>query len=196
MPKILAFAGSARRDSLNKRLAAAAAEIARGQGAEVTLIDLADYELPLYNGDLEDNEGVPEASTRLFELMLDHQGLLLACPEYNSSITPLLKNTIDWLSRPQADQPQLAAFTGKVAGLLAASPGGLGGMRGLVAVRSILENIGVHVVPNQVALGAAHKAFDASGSLQDEKMQSRVGRLVTQLVETTAALHAGGSSDG
>jgi len=190
MPKILAFAGSARRESVNKKLVIAAAEMARGQGAQVTLVDLADYEMPLYNGDLEEKAGVPDATARLFALMLDHQGLLLACPEYNSSITPLLKNTIDWLSRPQADQPQLAAFAGKVAGLLAASPGGMGGMQGLVAVRSILGNIGVHVVPSQVALGAAHEAFDESGTLRNKKMGERVDRLVTQLVRTTAALHA------
>lgn len=188
MSKILAFAGSARSASLNKKLVAFAADQIRRQGGEVTLIDLQDFEMPLYNGDLEEDQGAPEAADRLFTLMKDHQGLLLSCPEYNSSITPLLKNTIDWLSRPRDGEESLAAFTGKVAGLLAASPGGLGGLRGLVHVRSILGNIGVHVIPNQVALSQANEAFDESGALRDDKMHKRVAGVVTQLIETTAKL--------
>ncbi len=123
MSKILAFAGSTRRESFNKKLVAFAAEQAKQQGADVTLIDLADFEMPLYNGDLEDEQGYPEAATRLFNLMKQHDGLLLSCPEYNSSITPLLKNTIDWVSRPREGEQPLAAFTGKVAGLLMHPPG-------------------------------------------------------------------------
>jgi chromate reductase, NAD(P)H dehydrogenase (quinone) len=188
MAKILAFAGSTRSGSLNKKLIAIAADEARRQGAEVTLIDLQDYPLPLYNGDLEDEEGVPEAGQRLFSLFEEHAGLLLACPEYNSSITPLLKNTIDWVSRPQSGKESIAAFGGKVAGLLSASPGALGGLRGLVHVRSILGNIGVHVIPNQVAVSKAHEAFDDSGALRDDKMEKRIAGVVTQLVETTAKL--------
>jgi len=190
MAKLLAFAGSARQDSVNKKLVTFAAEQARSKGAEVTLIDLRDFEMPLYDGDLEDSAGLPEAADRLFEMMKSHQGLLLACPEYNSSITPLLKNTIDWLSRPREGEPRMAAFNGKVAGLLAASPGALGGMRGLVHVRSILGNIGVHVVPNQAAVSNAHEVFDDAGAIADDALAGRIDAVVTQLVETTNKLAA------
>ncbi|QDS97929.1 NADPH-dependent FMN reductase [Adhaeretor mobilis] len=188
MTKILAFAGSARRESCNKQLVKFAAERARQQGADVTLIDLRDFEMPLYHGDLEESEGQPEAATRLFDLMKQHKGYLIACPEYNSSITPLLKNTIDWLSRPREGEPHMAAFAGKVAALLSASPGGLGGIRGLVTVRSILGNIGVHVVPKQFALSGANDAFDESGTLKDDKAVKQVDGVVKQLVITTAKL--------
>ena len=135
MPRILAFAGSARRDSFNKKLVSAAAEMARELGAEVTVVDLADYPMPIYDGDEESENGHPEASNKLYQLMKEHDGFLVACPEYNSSITPLLKNTIDWVSRTRDAEPPLVAFTGKVVALLSASPGALGGMRGLVHVR-------------------------------------------------------------
>ncbi len=188
--KILAFAGSSRRDSCNKKLVTFAADQARKHGADVTLIDLRDFDMPLYNGDLESEEGPPEAATRLFNLMKEHHGLLLACPEYNSSITPLLKNTIDWVSRPREGEPRLAAFTGKVAGLLSASPGQLGGLRGLVHVRSILSSIGTTVVPSQAAVSAAHEAFDENGAIRDDEVAERIEAVVSQLVETTAKLNA------
>lgn len=191
MAKILAFAGSARKESFNRKLIAFAAKSAREQGAEVSLIEVRDFPMPLYNGDLEDEQVPPEAATRLYELMKQHQGLLLACPEYNSSITPLLKNTIDWVSRPREGEQPLAAFTGKVAGLLSASPGQLGGLRGLVHVRSILGNIGVFVIPNQVAVSRAHEAFDESDSIRDQGMAERISGVVTQLIETTNKLTAG-----
>lgn len=190
MAKILAFAGSARTASVNKMVIAFAAEKARQQGADVTLIDLRDFQMPLYDGDLEAEQGPPEAATRLFELMKQHDGLLLSCPEYNSSITPLLKNTIDWVSRPREGEQRLAAFTGKVAALLSASPGALGGLRGLVHVRSILGSIGVHVIPNQVAVSGAQEAFDDSGEIRDEATAKRIEDVVTQLVATTDKLFA------
>jgi NAD(P)H-dependent FMN reductase len=152
------------------------------------LIDLRDFVMPLYDGDLEQEHGPPEAATRLFELMKAHDGLLLACPEYNSSITPLLKNTIDWVSRPREGEPRLAAFTGKVAALTSASTGQLGGLRGLVHVRSILSNIGVFVVPNQVAVSSAHEAFDDAGAIQDETLVKRIEGVVMQLIQTTEKL--------
>jgi chromate reductase, NAD(P)H dehydrogenase (quinone) len=181
-PRILAFAGSARRDSYNKRLIRIAAEAAKAAGAEVTLIDLADYPLPIMDEDVE-KAGFPENATRLKQLFLEHEGLLISCPEYNSSITPLLKNTIDWVSRPQPNEPRLAAYINKVAVLMAASPGGLGGLRGLVHVRSILQNIGVIVLPDQRAVPQAHQAFDDSGNLKDEPMQQGVQALGQGLVK-------------
>ncbi|MBX3468308.1 MAG: NAD(P)H-dependent oxidoreductase [Planctomycetes bacterium] len=187
-PRILAFAGSTRAGSWNKKLAAIAAEGARAAGGEVTLIDLRDFPLPLYDGDLEEAEGLPEKAVELKRLFNEHHGLLLACPEYNSSITAVLKNAIDWVSRSAPGEPSLAAFTGKVAGLVSASPGQLGGLRGLVTVRSILSNIGVLVVPDQVAVGKAHEAFDEQGALKDARQAQRVQRVAAEVVRVAGRL--------
>lgn len=173
-PKILAFAGSARRDSFNKKLVQIAAKGAQDAGAEVTLLDLADLPLPLYDGDLEAEHGIPENAKALKELFLAHQGLLLSCPEYNSSITPLLKNTIDWVSRPVEGEGRLAAYQDKVCCLMSASPGALGGLRGLVHVRAILQNIGVTVLPKQMAISQANNAFVDDGTLKDSQQQETI----------------------
>lgn len=188
-PKILAFAGSARKDSWNKKLVKIAASGARAAGAEVTLIDLHDFPMPLYDGDLESEDGVPANALKLRELMLSHQGLLLASPEYNSSISPLLKNAIDWTSRPVDGSPGLAPYSGKVAALLSASPGGFGGLRGLVHVRAILGNIGVLVLPEQLAVGMAHEAFAADGTMTNPKQQAAVEELGANLATLLAKLH-------
>lgn len=189
MPSILAFAGSARKDSVNKKLLAAAVESARAAGGDVIHIDLRDYPMPLYDGDLEDQKGPPENAIKVCDLMKSHDAFLLSCPEYNSAITPLLKNTIDWVSRPREGDPPLAAFKGKVAALLSASPGALGGIRGLVHVRSILGNIGVIVLPNQLALPKAHEAFAPDGALTDPKLAERIATLTAELVDAAAKLH-------
>lgn len=183
-PKILAFAGSARKASYNKKLIRVAADAARAAGGEVTLIDLADYPLPIFDEDLESAQGLPANARKLKDLFLAHQGLLLSCPEYNSSITPLLKNAIDWVSRPVAGESPLQCFDGKVAALLAASPGALGGLRGLVTVRSILGNIKVLVLPDQFALSKANEAFNDDGSLKDGKQMEIVGGIAKRLVES------------
>jgi NAD(P)H-dependent FMN reductase len=189
-PRILAFAGSARRDSFNKRLIRIAVGGAQRAGADVTLIDLKDYPLPIMNQDLEAEQGPPENALALKKLFLEHDGLLMSCPEYNSSITPLWKNTIDWVSRPGPGDPPLGltAFKGKVAALLSASPGGLGGLRGLVHVRSILGNIGVIVLPDQIAIREAHNAFTDDGRLKDEKQQVSVERIGQSLAEVLQKL--------
>lgn len=176
-PKILAFAGSARTGSLNKKLVNAAAQAARDAGAEVTVLDLKDYPLPIYDGDLEDATGLPENARKLKDIFRAHQGLLIASPEYNSSVTALLKNTLDWVSRAETDdEPPLAAYKGKTAALLAASPGALGGLRGLVHLRAILGNIGVIVLPEQTAVGRAHEALalNDAGRLADERVARQV----------------------
>jgi len=190
-PRILAFGGSLRRDSFNQKLAALAAAGAREAGAEVTLIALRDFPMPVFDQDLEDAVGMPAAAKELKQLFREHHGLLIAAPEYNSSITAALKNAIDWVSRAESDdEPPLAAFAGKAAVLCAASPGALGGLRGLVTVRSILGNIGVTVLPDQVAVSKAHEAFKADGSLADEKQAARVKKLGTQLAQHLAKLLA------
>ena len=189
-PRILAFAGSARNDSYNGRLVRVAAEGARNAGADVTTVDLRDYPLPLFDEDIEREQGTPENATRLKQLFIEHDGVLIASPEYNSSITPLLKNTIDWVSRPAEGESPLAAYRGKVAALMAASPGGLGGLRGLVHVRSILASIGVIVLPDQVAIPRAFEAFDDTGRLKDEKKQASVERLGKSVAEMLGKLAA------
>ena len=166
-PKILAFAGSTRKDSFNKRLLQVAVERLRQEEIEVTLVDLADYDMPLLNQDDEAAHGLPQNAKRLQDLLFEHDGLLLACPEYNSSITPLLKNTIDWISRPSGERASTAGFRGKPVALIAASGGALGGLRGLRHVREILGNIGMIVLPGQLALSKAHEAFTPEGALAD-----------------------------
>ncbi|HRH97118.1 MAG TPA: NAD(P)H-dependent oxidoreductase [Prosthecobacter sp.] len=174
-PKILALAGSTRTASFNKQLVRFAAEAARAAGAEVTVVDLRDYPLPLFDGDLEDHEGLPENAKKLKALFREHDGLLIASPEYNSSITAVLKNTLDWVSRGETDdEPALVAYRGKAAALLSSSPGALGGLRGLVHLRAILGNIGVIVLPDQAAVPKAHEAFDAGGRLKDERTVRQV----------------------
>ena len=184
-PRVLAFAGSARTDSFNVKLVNIAAEGAREAEAEVTVLNLKDFPMPLFNQDLEAAEGPPEQATRLKGIMLAHEGLLIASPEYNSSISPLLKNTIDWVSRPADGEPMLAGYRDKVAAVMSASPGGLGGLRGLVHLRSILSNMGVLVIPDQVAVTQTHSAFDDHGNLLDAKRQTSVqglGRSVVKLI--------------
>ncbi len=187
-PRILAFTGSLRKDSYNKKLVAVAAKGARNAGAEVRLIDLADYPLPVFDQDLEAAQGLPENATRLKAVLKDHDGFLIGCPEYNSSITAALKNAIDWASRPVPDEAPLACFKGKVAAIMSASPGALGGLRGLVHVRAILSNIHVLVLPDQKAIPNAHEAFDNYGSLTDPKQQQAVLDLGARLTETVAKL--------
>ncbi len=189
-PRILAFAGSARKESYNKRILQIAAEGAGQAGAEVTLIDLRDYPLPIFDEDLEREEGTPKNAAELKQLFLAHQGLLIASPEYNSSITPLLKNTIDWVSRQAGDEPPLVAYRGKVATLLSASPGALGGLRGLVHVRAILSNIGVIVLPNQVAVPRAFEAFSSDTQLKDERQHESILALGRGLAEVLLKLQA------
>ncbi len=176
-PQILAFAGSTRTDSFNKKLVKIAAAGAMEGGADVTVIDLRDFAMPLYDGDLEQQQGLPHTARKLKDLMLSHQGFLISAPEYNSSISGVLKNTIDWVSRPSEGEEPLACFKGKVAGIMSASPGGLGGLRGLVHVRAILENISVLVIPDQVAVSKAHEVFNADGTLKDKKQEDQVKKI-------------------
>lgn len=188
--KLLAFAGSTRTDSYNKKLIKVAVEQARDLGADVTLIDLRDYPLPIYDGDLEDRQGLPDNGRKLKDLFFEHDGFLISSPEYNSSISGVLKNVIDWVSRPAPNEKPLQGFTGKTAALLAASPGYLGGLRGLVTLRSILGNLGVIVLPTQFALSKADQAFNERGELKEAKSLKAVRNVVQPLVRVTIQLKA------
>jgi NAD(P)H-dependent FMN reductase len=187
MSKILAFAGSARRDSWNRKLVRVAADAASKAGSEVMLIDLADYRLPLYDGDLEQAEGLPDNAIKLKNLFTAHDALLIAAPEYNSSITPLLKNTLDWVSREWQGESGLAPYQNKVAAIIAASPGQFGGMRMLPHLRQILNTLGVLVLPGQVSVPGAHLAFDSDGRLIAPQ---RLYELVTELIRVVDRLKA------
>lgn len=184
-PRILAVAGSKRQGSYNVTLIKNAIQLARSAGAEVTWLDLAELPLPLFDEELE-AAGAPPEVRKLKDLFLAHDALLIASPEYNSSITPLLKNVIDWASR----EPNLACFRGKVGLLISASPGALGGLRGLVTVRSILGNIGVMVLPDQLAITKAHEAFTDDGKLKDAGLQTALDKICQRLVAVTAKLNA------
>ncbi len=186
MPKILAFSGSTRRDSWNRKLIALAADASRAAGAQTTLIDLADYPLPLYNGDEEARDGLPDNALRLKALFKAHDALLIASPEYNSSIPPLLKNTLDWVSREWQGESGLLPYRNKLAAILAASPGQYGGMRMLPHLRQVLNTLGVLVLPGQFSLAHAEAAFDEeNGAL---KSPARLHDLVLELVKTAEVL--------
>lgn len=186
--RILAFAGSARRDSLNKKLIRVAAAMAESAGASVTSIDLNDFPLPLYHGDLEAAEGVPPVARQLRDLIASHQGLLIASPEYNASIPAPLKNALDWVSRPVDGKNGLAAYQGKIAALMSASPGAYGGLRGMVHLRQVLQALGVLVLSEQVAVGRANEQFDTAGNLGDPRIQASLTGLVQRLVTVGSAL--------
>ncbi len=188
--KVLAFAGSLRRGSFNKQLVRVAAAAATRAGAEVTVLDLKDLALPVYDGDDEAAGGLPPGAKRLKELMKASDGFLIATPEYNSSVPGGLKNALDWASRSEGDEPDLAAFRDKTAAVMSASPGALGGMRSLSVLRTILSNIGVLVIPQQVALPKAHAAFDESGALKDPKRLAAVEGEAKALVELLRKLRA------
>lgn len=184
--KILAFSGSTRKHSFNKMAVHVAAEGAREAGAEVQIIDLADYPMPIYNGDLEDAEGLPEAAHRLRDLFFASDALLIATPEYNGSLPPLLKNTIDWLSRKQEGEGPLAPYKDKTAALIAASPGGLGGVRVLNHLRQVLSNIGVLVLPQQKGVANAGQVFDSEGRITDEKQEAALKEVGANLARFLA----------
>jgi len=191
--KILIFAGSTRAQSFNRQLAKVAAGIATQAGAEVTHLELASLDIPLYNADLE-ARGTPPDVIRLKQLMFEHPGWVICSPEYNGSYTALLKNTIDWASSPvkgdatwsQGTKP----FAGKVVGLLAASPGALGGLRSLSHLSPLLSNLQCWVAPKQFVLAQAGSAFDADGQLQSDKQLDSVRSVVSQVLWAAQRLQA------
>jgi NAD(P)H-dependent FMN reductase len=187
MIRILALCGSSRRESLNQKLLEHAILGARVAGADVTSIRLADFELPIYDADWESEHGLPEAAQALKAMLHRHQGLLIATPEHNGGYTALLKNTLDWMSRPDGFPP------GKVAALLSASPGLLGGVKSQLSLQIVLSKLHVHVIPDSFALSAGHLAFDADGGLKDavvEKAVRRIGAALTESIGRIATFEA------
>jgi NAD(P)H-dependent FMN reductase len=186
---ILAFSGSTRTESTNRKVLAVAARAAEEAGARVTVIDLRDYALPLYDGDFEAAEGVPENALQLKALFKANRGLLLATPEYNTSISGVLKNAIDWVTRPVPGEQFLECFNGKVAGLVSATLGPMGGIRSQAHLRQILSGINVTVIPEHWAVpGVTAEAFDAEGQLRDATSQAMVRRVGASLASFLARL--------
>lgn len=179
--KVLALAGSTRKDSYNKKLIQVAADIARQKGAKVTLVDLADYPMPLYDGDIETKQGVPAHAKKLRELMIQNDAIMIASPEYNSSLSAVLKNTIDWTSRGSSDP-----YKGKKFAIMSASPGKGGGIRGLVHLRSIIEAMGGDVIKPQVTVPEAFKAFDDKGKLTSPELNKKLQEEVQELLTAAA----------
>ena len=186
-PRLLVIAGSTRSDALSKKLGRAACKLVEAP-ATATFVDLRDFPMPLYDGDLEASGGLPEATVRLRALMLQHDAVVVATPEYNASIPAVLKNAIDWLSRPHAPEPGVSPWKHKIAGLLSSSPGALGGLRALVHLRQVLQNVGCLVVTEQFALGNAGAAFAPDGRLADGKQVAGVQVVLQRVVHVAARL--------
>lgn len=193
IPKLLAFAGSLRKSSYNYMLVQVAAAGAQAAGAEVKVIHLKDYPMPVYDQDWFDEHGFPDSVLQFKALLKSHDGCLIASPEYNGSVSGALKNAIDWASRSEPGEPPLAlsCFKGKTAAIMATSPGGLGGLRGLSHLQSILMGIGVLVLPDQKAVPGAMSAFSASGELVDAAQKDAIAAIGAKLAAVTGALLAG-----
>lgn len=187
--KVLALCGSSRRDSLNQKLLNIAALGAVDAGAQVSLIRWPDFPLPIYDGDSEAEHGLPERVRALKALLAAHHALLVATPEYNGGYPALLKNALDWASRPsESDSTGLEVFAGKVAAVVSASPGVLGGMRAQIALQISLNKLGLLVIPNSFVLGLAHQAFDGLRRLKDGNANENVRGVGAALVRTAIAL--------
>ncbi len=187
--KILAFAGSTRSDSLNQKLLDIAALGAIEAGAQVTSIRLGDYPLPFYCGDLEGKFGLPENAATLQRLVAESDALLIASPDYNGGYSAILKNALDWMSRPGSNgHSGLAQFANKAAAVISASPGPLGGSRGQLAIRGVLDKLGMLVIPQSFSLGLAHQAFEETHRLRDARADLMVRAVGAALAETVRKL--------
>jgi chromate reductase, NAD(P)H dehydrogenase (quinone) len=183
MMRLLFFAGSTREGSFNKKLAALGRHIAEANGIEAVQVDLKDYPMPIYNGDLEAAKGPPERARAFKALLGEYQGVFIASPEYNSSVTPLLKNTLDWVTRVRAKgESGLEVFRSRVFAIGGAAPGHYGAMRSLLQLRQILSvGMGALVIPQQIAVPHAMHAFEEDGSLKDEAQQNLCKSVVEAL---------------
>jgi NAD(P)H-dependent FMN reductase len=189
--KILAFCGSSRRDSLNQKLLDTAVLGMLDAGGQVSKVRLLDFQLPIYDGDWEAQHGLPAGALSFKALIAEHHALLIASPEHNGGYTALLKNAFDWASRPSESDPSgLKIFEGKVAAVISASPGVLGGLRSQIALQVSLNKLGVMVIPNSFALGTAHKAFNPHGRLTDANAEKMVRGVVMRGDDQSCSPHA------
>lgn len=189
-PTILAFAGSLREHSYNKRVLKIAVEGARAAGAEVFEIDLLDYPMPIYNADDEERGGFDANALELQKILSAHDGILIASPEYNGSLPGGLKNVIDWVSRQSGDYKTNEVFKGKIAAMMTASPGAFGGIRSLNHLRGVLTALGVNVLASEIAVGKAHEMFDGDAAeMKDEKMKKLLENLGASLADALGKTH-------
>lgn len=190
--RMLFTAGSARAASNNKKLARLGAEIANANGIPATFADLGDYPMPLYDGDIEETSGIPENARKLEALLSAHHGIFIVAPEYNSSITPLLKNTLDWVSRIKTpERPQSWVFRTRVFALGAVGAGNFGGIRGLSHTRQVLEiGLGALVLPDQIAVPNGGQAFEDNGHLKDKRLQEMLKAQIQRLANASHALRS------
>ena len=188
-PKILAFSGSARKGSFNQALIDHAAKMLRERGAEVTVINLGELEMPIYNADFESSKGLPQGVQDLKALISSHHGMLISSPEHNTGIPALLKNALDWASRPAAGEQPLDSYKNKVAAIMCASPSNWAGIRNLNSVRLILSYLGALVLPQQLAIGSAHEAITPSG-LKSEREQQACAAMLDSLVNLCNKLNS------
>lgn len=189
-PKILAFAGSLREKSYNKRILKVAVEGAKKAGAEVTYVDLKDYPMPLYNADLQETQGFPAIATAFQKLLLEHDGLMIASPEYNASLPAALKNALDWASRANGDIKMGECFKGKLGAIMTASPGSFGGIRCLGHLRDILTILMVNTLPTEIAVAKVSGMFDGdSEEMTDDKMKGTLEDLGAALVDLMKKTH-------
>ena len=192
IPKILIIPGSLRTGSHNARLAALAGKELVLLEAEVTRISLEDYPLPLFDADLLTGSGLPRQAIELKNMVGAHQGVFIASPEYSASISPLIKNAVDWLSRGRdSSEPNYAVYKGRVFAIGAAANGSTGGLRGLMALRQSLElGCGALVLPEQITVGRAAQAFDDMDNLKDEAQAGALKALVRRLIEMASLMPA------
>ena len=188
MVRILAFSGSTREASFNKKLVRIAAEGARAASADVTELDLREVPMPLYDADVMERDGFPEGAVRFKQMLVDHDALLISTPEYNYGIPAVLKNAIDWASRRDGDEPPLVSFRGLVAAVLSASPGIYGGARAILHLRSVLTGCKILVIPDQLSLTMARKAFDGEGRLTVPEVEAEVLGIGRRLADIAAKL--------
>jgi chromate reductase len=194
IPKILVLPGSTRSSSHNVKLAALAAKELTLLDVDVTRISLADYPLPIYEADLDARMGQPANAVKLKQMIMAHHGVFIASPEYSASVTPLLKNAIDWVSRVrERGDPTYAAFKGRVFAIASASPGRAGGLRSLIALRQILElGCGALVIPEQVSIQRADTAFDDMDNIADAGTANLFRAELERLVEIARLMVRGG----
>lgn len=189
-PKILAFAGSLREKSYNKRVLKVAVEGAKKAGADVTYVDLKDYPMPIYNADLQETQGFPAIATAFQKLLLEHDGIMIASPEYNASLPGALKNVIDWTSRANGDLKTGECFKGKIAAIMTASPGAFGGIRCLAHLRDVLTILLVNTLPSEIAVAKVGGMFDGdSDEMTNDTMRGVLEELGKSMVDTLKKTH-------
>ena len=189
-PKILAFAGSLRENSYNKRVVKTAIKGAKNAGAEVTYIDLKDYPMPIYNADDHEKNGFPENASKFQRIFGEHNGFLIASPEYNGSLPGGLKNVIDWVSRKSDEYEMVEVFKGKVAAIMTASPGAFGGIRCLGHLRGVLTIMLVNVLPSEIAVAKSAKCLKVMAEeMTDEKMKGILEDLGESLTDMIKKIH-------